>query len=525
MSAKPEEFSLAAKFTQETGRIFVSGIQALVRLPLDQHRADRRRGLNTATLISGYRGSPLGGLDVTIERNRELLTEHQVVFISGVNEDLGATAVFGSQLQHLFPGARYDGVLGMWYGKAPGVDRSGDILRHANFAGVGRHGGVLALAGDDPQAKSSTLPTHTEVAFYDFLMPVLFPGSVQEILDLGRLGFELSRYTGLWVAFKIVTDVADAVGTAEVAPERPAWVDPRWEVDGRPWAARPPAVLLPAFTLDVEREIQYGRLEAAKAFAAANGLNRITVPTPDAWLGIAAAGKTYYDLRQALLDLGLDDAALRAHGIRLLKVGMLFPLEPGIVREFARGLDEILVVEEKRGFLELLLRDVLYNQTVRPRVVGKRDEAERPLVPVDGELDADLVARVVAARLERRLSADAFRVRLATLEAVRERPASLSLARQPYFCSGCPHNRSTVVPEGSVASAGIGCHGLALNMDRHVVGITQMGGEGAQWVGLAPFSKMPHIFQNLGDGTFFHSGSLAIRQAIAAGTNITYKIL
>jgi indolepyruvate ferredoxin oxidoreductase len=519
------DLTLDAKYRAEHGRIFLSGIQALVRLPLDQHRADRRRGLNTATLISGYRGSPLGGLDVTIERNRDLLTEHHVVFISGVNEDLGATAVFGSQLQHLFPGARYDGVLGMWYGKAPGVDRSGDILRHANFAGVGRHGGVLALAGDDPQAKSSTLPTHTEVAFYDFLMPVLFPGSVQEILDLGRLGFELSRYTGLWVGFKIVTDVADAVGTAEVAPERVTLVDPRWEVDGRPWAARPPAVLLPAFTLDVEREIQYGRLEAAKVFAAANGLNRITVPTPDAWLGIAAAGKTYYDLRQALSDLGLDDPALRAHGIRLLKVGMLFPLEPGIVREFARGLDEILVVEEKRGFLELLLRDVLYNQTVRPRIVGKRDEAERPLVPMDGELDADLVARVVAGRLERRLSADLFRVRLATLEAVRERPATLSLARQPYFCSGCPHNRSTVVPEGSLASAGIGCHGLALNMDRHVVGITQMGGEGVQWVGLAPFTDMPHLFQQLGDGTLFHSGSLAIRQAVAAGTNVTFKIL
>src|SRR5215467_6564546 len=232
-----DPFSLEQKYRLEDGRVFMSGVQALVRLPLDQHRADRRRGLNTATLISGYRGSPLGGLDQTVERHRNLLTEHQVVFISGVNEDLGATAVLGSQMAHLYGGARYDGVLGMWYGKAPGVDRSGDILRHANFAGVGRHGGVLALAGDDPQAKSSTLPTHTEVAFYDFLMPVLFPGSVQEILDLGRLCFKLTRYTGLWVAFKIVTDVADAVGTAEVAPERVAWVDPRWEVDGRPWAA------------------------------------------------------------------------------------------------------------------------------------------------------------------------------------------------------------------------------------------------------------------------------------------------
>ncbi len=519
------DYSLDAKYRLEEGRLFLSGIQALVRLPLDQHRADRRRGLNTATLISGYRGSPLGGLDITLERNQGLLREHQVVFISGVNEDLGATAVFGSQLTHLFPKPRYDGVLGMWYGKAPGVDRSGDIFKHANFAGVGRHGGVLALAGDDPQAKSSTLPTHSEVAFFDALIPVLSPGSVQDILDLGRLGFELSRYSGLWVAFKIVTDVADAVGTAEVAPGRVAVVDPGFTYEGRPWAPTQPTILIPPFTLEVERELQYGRLPAAVAFAGANRLNRITVPTPDAWLGIAAAGKTYYDLRQALRDLGLDDAALGRHGVRLLKIGMLFPMEPGIVREFARGLEEILVVEEKRAFVELLMRDVLYNHAERPRIVGKRDEQGRVLVPADGELDADTVARIVAGRLERRLRLDSLAARLAAIEAVRERPAAATLARPPYFCSGCPHNRSTVVPEGSMAAAGIGCHGLALNMGRHVVGITQMGGEGVHWVGVAPFTEMPHLFQQLGDGTLFHSGSLAIRQAVAASTNITFKIL
>jgi indolepyruvate ferredoxin oxidoreductase len=520
-----DAFSLETKYRLEAGRVFLSGVQALVRLPLDQHRADRRRGLDTATLISGYRGSPLGGLDQTVERQRDLMAEHHVVFISGVNEDLGATAVFGSQLAHLYGGARYDGVLGMWYGKAPGVDRSGDILRHANFAGVGRHGGVLALAGDDPQAKSSTLPTHSEVAFYDFQMPVLFPGSIQDILDLGRLGFELSRYSGLWVAFKVVTDVADAVGTAEVHPERIAIVAPGFTYEGRPWKVRQPPGLLPPYTLDVEREIAYGRLEAAKAFAAANGLNRITVPTPEAWLGIAAAGKTYYDLRQALADLGLDDAGLRRHGIRLLKLGMLFPLERGIVREFARGLEELLVVEEKRGFLELLLRDALYDLPDRPRIVGKRDEAGQVLVPADGELDADAVARVLARRLERRVALGSVRARVAVIEAARERPVSLTLARPPYFCSGCPHNRSTVVPEGSMAAGGIGCHGLAMNMGRNVVGITQMGGEGVQWVGLAPFVDVPHLFQQLGDGTLFHSGSLAIRQAVAAGTNVTFKIL
>jgi indolepyruvate ferredoxin oxidoreductase len=521
----PDSFSLEAKYRLEAGRLFLSGVQALVRLPLDQHRADRRGGLDTATLISGYRGSPLGGLDQTVERHRELLAEHQVVFISGVNEDLGATAVLGSQLAHLYGGARYDGVLGMWYGKAPGVDRSGDILRHANFAGIGRNGGVLALAGDDPQAKSSTLPTHSEVAFYDFQMPVLFPGSVQDILDLGRLGFELSRYSGLWVGFKVVTDVADAVGTAEVHPDRVRIADPGFVYEGRPWEVRQLPGLLPPYTLDAEREIAYGRLEAARAFAAANGINRITVDTPGAWLGIASAGKAYYDLRQALTDLGLDDAALRGHGIRLLKVGMLFPLEHGVVREFARGLEELLVVEEKRGFLELLLREVLYELPDRPRIVGKKDDAGQILVPADSELDADLVACVIARRLGRRVALDSVRARVAVIEAARERPVSLTLARPPFFCSGCPHNRSTVVPEGSMAAAGIGCHGLALNMGRSVIGITQMGGEGAQWVGLAPFVDVPHLFQQLGDGTLFHSGSLAIRQAVAARTNVTFKIL
>jgi indolepyruvate ferredoxin oxidoreductase len=521
----PAEFSLEGKYRLETGRIFLSGVQALVRLPLDQHRADRRRGLDTATLVSGYRGSPLGGLDQTVERHRELMAEHQVVFISGVNEDLGATAVLGSQLAYLYGRARYDGILGMWYGKAPGVDRSGDILRHANFAGVGQNGGVLALAGDDPQAKSSTLPTHSEVAFYDFHMPVLFPGSVQDILDLGRLGFELSRYSGLWVAFKVVTDVADAIGTADVHPDRISIVDPRFTYEGRPWAPRQPAGLLPPYTLDVERDIIYGRLEAARAFATANGLNRITVPTRDAWLGIAASGKAYYDLRQALADLGLDDGALGRYGIRILKLGMLFPLEGGIVREFARGLQELLVVEEKRGFLELLFREALYELPDRPRIVGKRDDHGQVLVPADGELDADVVARVVARRLEGRVALDSIRARVAVIEAARERPMSLTLARPPYFCSGCPHNRSTVVPEGSTAAGGIGCHGLAMNMDRNVIGITQMGGEGAQWVGLAPFVDVPHLFQQLGDGTLFHSGSLAIRQAVAAGTNVTFKIL
>src|SRR3989441_126443 len=430
------DFALDAKYRREEGLIFLSGIQALVRLPLDQHRADRRRGLNTATLISGYRGSPLGGLDLTLERNPDLLREHNVVFISGLNEDLGATAIYGSQLANLFPRPKYDGVVGMWYGKGPGVDRTGDIFKHANFAGVGRYGGVLALGGDDPLSKSSTIPSHSEVAFYDALFPVLFPGTVQEILDLGRLGFELSRYSGLWVGFKIVTNVADEIGTAEVAPDRVAIADPGFEYDGRPWQPRQNPLLMPPW-----------------------------------------------------------------------------------------GLRELLVIEEKRAFCELFIRDILYNEAERPRILGKSDLEGRPLVPADAELDADRIAQIVATRLERRIPRESITARVALLGALRERPAPLTLARQPYFCSGCPHNRSTVLPEGSIASAGIGCHGMALLMDRRTMGLTHMGGEGVQWVGMAPFTETPHIFQNLGDGTFFHSGSLAVRQAVAAGTNITHQIL
>src|SRR3990172_5474134 len=350
------DFSLDDKYRREEGAVILSGVQALVRVTFDQHRADKRRGLNTATLVSGYPGSPLGGLGTMFQANGELLNEHHVRIIPGVNEDLGATTIFGSQLANLYPNPKYDGVLGMWYGKGPGVDRTGDVFKHANLAGIGPNGGVLALAGDDPTAKSSTIPSHSEAAFYDALIPVLYPGNVQEILDLGRLGFELSRYSGLWVGFKIATKVADEVGSAETSPDRVTITDPGFEYEGGPWQAHQNPALIAPFSLETEREIYYGRLEAAKAFARANRLNGITVPTPDAWLGIAAAGKKYYDLREALFELGLDDAALRRYGIRLLKIGMLFPMEPSIVREFAQGLEELLVIEEKRPFIELFVR-------------------------------------------------------------------------------------------------------------------------------------------------------------------------
>ena len=525
MTSTAADFSLESKYVQDQGRIYLSGIQALVRVPLDQHRADSRRGLRTATFISGYRGSPLGGLDLTLERLKPLLARHEVVFSSGLNEDLGATAVFGSQMAGLFPKPKYDGVLGMWYGKAPGVDRTGDAFKHANYAGVGGNGGVLALAGDDPISKSSTLPSHSEVAFYDAFMPTLFPGNVQEILDLGQQGFMLSRTSGLWVGFKIVTNVADETGTAEVAPERVAPVIPTVELDGRPFQHHINVMLIPPFGLDMERTIHLARLELARRYAWENRLNRITVPAPEAWLGILAAGKTYYDVRQALRELGLDDAALRRNGIRLLQMGMLFPMEPRIVREFARGLEEILVVEEKRPFLEMFAKELLYGAPDRPRIVGKQDEEERPLLPAIGELDSDLIARAVARRLARKLRVESAEARIRHLDEVTGRPRTLTLARSAYFCSGCPHNRSTVIPEGSVAAAGIGCHGMALGMSRGLIGVTHMGGEGAQWVGIAPFTETPHLFQNLGDGTLFHSGTLAINYAIASGASITYKIL
>jgi indolepyruvate ferredoxin oxidoreductase len=525
MTVPTGEFSLEAKYTQERGRVYLSGIQALVRLPLEQRRADLRRGLNTATFISGYRGSPLGGFDQTLERLSSLLKAHHVVFSSGLNEDLGATAVFGSQMAGLFPKPKYDGVLGMWYGKAPGVDRTGDLFKHANYAGVGKNGGVLALAGDDPVSKSSTLPSHSEVALYDAFMPTIFPGNVQEILDLGLHGFMLSRVSGLWVGVKIVTNVADEAGTAEVDPDRVTPIIPVVEVDGKPFQHQINVNLIPPYGLDMERTIHLARLELARRYAWENKLNRITVPTPNAWLGVVTSGKTYYDVRQAFAELGLDDEALRRYGIRILKIGMLSPMEPRIVREFSRGLHEILVVEEKRSFIEMFCKDVLYGMAERPQVVGKFDEEDRPLISPLGELDSDLIARAIARRLARRMKIESAEAHISHLDELKRRPKPFTLARTAFFCSGCPHNRSTVVPQGSVAAAGIGCHGMAMGMDRGIIGVTHMGAEGAQWVGVAPFTETTHLFQNIGDGTFFHSGGLALNYAVASGVNITYKIL
>ena len=518
------EFQLEDRYRARQGTVIMSGIQALARLPLDQRRADLAQGLNTAGLITGYRGSPVGALDTALERIPDLLREHHIRFIPAVNEELAATAIMGSQTANLLPQPKYDGVCGIWYGKGPGVDRSGDAFKHANLTGVGHYGGVLALAGDDPSCKSSTIPSHSEIALYDAMMPVLYPGSAQEILALGLLGFALSRFCGLWVGIKIVSDVADEFSTVELGREREL-VAPDFQLNGRRWQHRQDSNLVAPWSVAQEREVFEERHEAALAFARANQLNRTVAPGNDAWLGIVAAGKTWYDLRGSLQDIGLDDHELGRAGIRLLKLDMIHPIEPYSLRQFATGLDEILIIEEKRGFIETFCKEALYGSGHMPRVVGKKDENGARLVRADGELDADAITRVLARRLTGRVHVPCLQERLRELDAAQAAGVIPIAARQPYFCSGCPHNRSTVVPEGSMAAAGIGCHTLAILMDRDTAGVTQMGGEGANWVGAEAFSGLGHLFQNIGDGTFAHSGSLAIRQATAAGANMTFKIL
>jgi indolepyruvate ferredoxin oxidoreductase len=523
------DVSLDDKYLLEEGRILLTGLQGLVRLPLDQHRADLRRGLMTGTMISGYQGSPLGGLDKELARNRELVEGHHVRHVPGLNEELGATSAWGSQLASQLPGSKYDGVLAMWYGKAPGLDRAADSLRHGNFVGVPRTGGALAVVGDDPGCKSSTIPSASESLLASLQMPVFYPGNVQEVLDLGLHALACSRASGLWAGFKIVTSVADAVGTAAVARDRVMPVMPTVEWNGKPYEHVPNGNLLAPASLDMERTLFGPRTELALAYARENGVNRIE-GARDAWLGVVVAGKVYYDLMHALRALGLDGPGLERAGMRILKLGMISPLEPEIAREFARGLDEVVVAEEKGPFLETLLKDALYGTANAPRILGKRDERGEELLPRELDLDADLIARAVAARLAARgVRIDSVEARLAKLAEIHGRPAELPMAqRTPFFCSGCPHNSSVQAPDGTLVGAGIGCHTMVLLNPEgkgEITGITQMGGEGAQWIGMAPFTDDTHLVQNLGDGTFHHSGSLAVRAAVAAGVNITYKLL
>ena len=525
MSQSLADIRLDDKYRLATGHLYLTGTQALTRLPMLQHQRDQARGLNTGCFISGYRGSPLGGLDKSLWEAREFLKEHAIHFQPGVNEELAATAVWGSQQTNLFPGARYDGVFAMWYGKGPGVDRCGDVFMHGNSAGVSPHGGVLLLAGDDHGCKSSTIAHQSEHAFIAASIPVLNPANVQEILDYGIIGWELSRYSGCWVALKTIAENVDSSAVVEVDPARIQTVVPAdFELpeDGV-------HIRWPDPPLAQEKRLNMYKIYAARAFARANHLNRVMIDSPTPRLGIITTGKSYLDVRQALDDLGLDEALCAQVGLRVLKVGMSWPLEPVSVHEFAEGLDEILVVEEKRSVIEDQVTGQLYNWPVgkRPRVVGEFDEQGRSLLPNLSELTPAQIARVIAKRLAPIYSSDSIQARLAFLDAKEKALAarSYNTVRTPHYCSGCPHNTSTKVPEGSRAAAGIGCHYMVQWMDRRTETFTQMGGEGVNWIGQAPFTDTPHMFQNLGDGTYFHSGHLAVRAAVASGVNITFKIL
>lgn len=516
--------TLDDKYALEKGRVFLTGTQALVRLPMLQRRRDERAGLSTACFISGYRGSPLGGLDRAIWQARSFVERHGIHFRPGVNEDLAATAVWGSQQASLYPGARYDGVFAMWYGKGPGVDRSGDAFKHANMAGTARHGGVLAIAGDDHICQSSTLPHQSEYAFVDAMMPVLNPAGVQEFFDFGLLGWALSRYAGLWVGFKAVADTVESAAAV--------WVDPHRLVVHEPQDFEIPEgglnIRWPDPPLEQERRLHEYKIPAALAFARANGLDRTVIDGPRARLGIVTTGKSYLDVRQALEELGIGEKEADEIGLRLHKVGLSWPLEPEGARRFANGLEEVLVVEEKRPLIESQLKALLYEGlgSGGPRVVGKRDERGEAMLASFGELNPSAIARVLARRIARFHRSARIEERIGFLEGLESRALGRApVVRLPYFCSGCPHNSSTRLPEGSRGLAGIGCHYMVQWMDRDTQTFTQMGGEGANWIGQAPFSETGHVFQNIGDGTYYHSGLLAIRAAVAAGVNITYKLL
>ncbi len=522
-----DSYTLDHKYTRTDGRIYLSGVQALVRLPLMQRLRDQAAGLDTAGFISGYRGSPLGGFDLELWRARQHLEAAKVKFTPGLNEDLGATMVWGTQQTNLFPGARVQGVYGMWYGKGPGVDRCGDVFKHANAAGTSVHGGVLALAADDHACRSSTLPHGSEDEFVSAMMPVLNPAGVQDILDMGLLGWAMSRYTGRWIGFKTIAETVESSASVQVDPFARRIVLPEdFEMPAGGLNIR-----WPDPPLDQEMRLHRYAVKAAQAFARANGIDRVVMDSPRARLGIVTTGKSYLDVLQALEYLGLDERACADIGIRVYKVGMTWPLEPEGIARFAQGLEDIVVVEEKRAFIERQMKEQFYNWPAswgqRPSIVGKYDEAGQWILPSTNELTPATIAGVIGRRIQKFFTNDSIEQRLRWMDA-KEAELALpraSFPRVPHYCSGCPHNTSTRVPEGSRALGGIGCHYMVTWMDRSTDTFTHMGGEGVTWAGQAAFTDTEHVFQNLGDGTYFHSGSLAIRQAIAAGVNITYKIL
>ncbi len=511
---KHSAVTLDDKYEAGAERFFVTGTQALVRLPILQRRLDVAAGHNTAGFVSGYRGSPLGQIDIQMWHAKPHLEANHIQFRPGLNEELAATAIWGTQQVPLLAAARYDGVFAYWYGKGPGVDRSGDVFRHGNYAGTARLGGVLLMAGDDHGCKSSTVPHQSELALIAASVPVLVPADVPDLIALGLHGWAMSRWSGRYVGFKTVADVVDSSASVEFALESFR--------TGAPEGPFPNAgYRLPDLPLEQEARVLTIGLPAAQAYARANGLDRIVVDPPGARIGIVTIGKSYHDTRQALAELG--DPPF----VRLLKVALAWPLEPDMIRRFAVGLDEIIVVEEKAPLLEGQIRDLLYDLPDRPRIVGKRDERGAPFLKPNGEFSSAELALALGARLGRIAETDAMVARMAFLreQARRMEQAPPPAIRRPFFCSGCPHNTSTKVIDGSRALAGIGCHTIAMWIDRSTDTVSQMGGEGIQWIGQAPFTDEKHVFANLGDGTYYHSGILAIRAAVAAGVNITYKLL
>lgn len=520
---------LDEKYVAESGHVYMTGTQALVRLPMTQMKRDRVAGLNTGAFITGYRGSPLGVYDQQLMKAQKHLEKHDVVFQPGLNEDLAATAVWGSQQLHLSEGAKKDGLLGMWYGKGPGADRCGDVFKHANAAGSSRHGGVLAIAGDDHTCKSSSIPHQSDHAFMSALMPMLYPSSIHEFLEIGLFGIAMSRYSGCWVGYKVISETIETTSVVDLAQEQRQFVLPEdFDMPSDGLNLRWPD---PPLIQDARLQEQKGI--AALAFARANGIDKVIIENANARFGIVASGKAYEDVRQAMSELGIEPAEQKAIGLSLYKVRMPWPLEPQGIRAFSEGLEEILIVEERREIIENQIKHQLFNwrADVRPRIVGKFDEKDQPFLSHSQGLTVGRVAEAIAERILKMDLPEGLgehiRSRAAALKSAEEHAAKLipPVVRAPYFCAGCPHNTSTRVPEGSMAMAGIGCHFMAQWMDRRTDTFSQMGGEGVAWTSIARFTDEKHRFVNLGDGTYFHSGHLAIRQAVAAGANITYKIL
>ncbi|MBV8565078.1 MAG: indolepyruvate ferredoxin oxidoreductase family protein [Methylobacteriaceae bacterium] len=516
--------SLGDKYDLSKRRVFVSGTQAIVRLLLMQKERDRRAGLNTAGFVSGYRGSPLGGLDLQLARAKKNLAASDVVFQPGLNEDLAATAIWGAQQAEMRGEGKYDGVFAIWYGKGPGVDRCGDVFRHANLAGTSKNGGVLALMGDDHTAESSTTAHQSEFHLVDVMMPILNPAGVQEILDYGLYGWGMSRFAGAWVGLKCVKDNIESTASVDGSLDRVGLVTPTdFIMPPGGLNIRPRDAIL-----EQEARLQDFKRDAMLAFLRANQLNHIvTSGGRNPKVGVVTVGKSYLDVRQAMDDLGLDEVRANDLGLRLYKIACPWPLEPRGLMEFVKGLDLVIVVEEKRSLIEVQVREELYGTANQPRCIGKKDEAGNWLFPVKGALDPNDIAVAIGERLLQYGANEELAARVARIKRAQETLAATTDAahRIPYFCSGCPHNSSTIVPQGMRAYAGIGCHYMAQWMDRSTEGFTQMGGEGANWVGEAAFSTRGHVFQNLGDGTYNHSGVLALRWAIDTGVNITYKIL